>query len=479
MLNSIRNFSKTIFAKILLFIVIIPFVFWGMGGVFSSGNTNSLAKIDNINISTQEFIEHINALNINQEAIRENLDNEIVEELLSELISKKILEIQINELDINITKKNLANIIKKNPNFFDENNNFSRLKYEKFLLTNQIDAPTFERRLKERELQNNLFNFISGGIYSPLFLTKKLYENETKKIEIEYIDLKEIYGSKDSIKNNDVNKYIDKNENNLKQEFINYSYVKLTPADLIGSEEYNQIFFDKIDEIENKILTGNSLNQIVLEYKLEKKSKENVNVSSELTNIDNKILDLSSKSQIDIIDMNEFYLLYEIENIVKKLPDRNNDSFIKSVKDKIYQEKRINHNIELLQKINAKKFTDADFNKIVNSLKPHSFTDYISLQKNSELVISDSGTLMEETAILKTKSIMIRNSHERPEGMDTGTLLVSGLDKNNLSECINLIKKNNQQSKVPTDYLVDDFSKKISKIILSYFGYIKFFHKKN
>ncbi len=369
MLNSIRNFSKTIFAKILLVIVVIPFVFWGMGGVFSSGNTNSLAKIDNINISTQEFIEHINDLNINQEAIRENLDNEIVEELLSELISKKILEIQINELDINITEKNLANIIKKNPNFFDENNNFSRLKYEKFLLTNQIDAPTFERRLKERELQNNLFNFISGGIYSPLFLTKKLYENETKKIEIEYIDLKEIYGSKDSIKNNDVNKYIDKNENNLKQEFINYSYVKLTPTDLIGSEEYNQIFFDKIDEIENKILTGNSLSQIVLEYKLEKKSKENVNVSSELTNIDNKILDLSSKSQIDIIDMNEFYLLYEIENIVKKLPDRNNDSFIKSVKDKIYQEKRINHNIELLQKINAKKFTDADFNKIVNSDK--------------------------------------------------------------------------------------------------------------
>ena len=66
-----------------------------------------------------------------------------------------------------------------------------------------------------------------------------------------------------------------------------------------------------------------------------------------MTNIDNKILDLSSKSQIDIIDMNEFYLLYEIENIVKKLPDRNNDSFIKSIKDKIYQEKRINHNIEL------------------------------------------------------------------------------------------------------------------------------------
>ena len=93
MLNSIRNFSKTIFAKILLVIVVIPFVFWGMGGVFSSGNTNSLAKIDNINISTQEFIEHINGLNINQEAIRENIDNEIVAVSYTHLTLPTILRV--------------------------------------------------------------------------------------------------------------------------------------------------------------------------------------------------------------------------------------------------------------------------------------------------------------------------------------------------------------------------------------------------
>ena len=112
-------------------------------------------------------------------------DQVIVELTVKKEVSSTLLPDFVRVLDkVNITEKNLANIIKKNPNFFDENNNFSRLKYEKFLLTNQIDAPTFERRLKERELQNNLFNFISGGIYSPLFLTKKLYENETKKIEI-------------------------------------------------------------------------------------------------------------------------------------------------------------------------------------------------------------------------------------------------------------------------------------------------------
>ena len=74
----LEKFSKTKFAGILLvIIIIIPFVFWGMGGVFSSGNTNSFAKIDNINISTQDFIDYLNDLNINQETIRENLDNEI------------------------------------------------------------------------------------------------------------------------------------------------------------------------------------------------------------------------------------------------------------------------------------------------------------------------------------------------------------------------------------------------------------------
>ena len=92
MLNSIRNFSKTIYAKILLFIVVIPFVFWGMGGVFNSGNTNSLVKINEENVSTQDFIKHITEQKFNQEVIRKNIDNNIVEELLSELISKKILD---------------------------------------------------------------------------------------------------------------------------------------------------------------------------------------------------------------------------------------------------------------------------------------------------------------------------------------------------------------------------------------------------
>ena len=367
MLNSIRNFSKTIYAKILLFIVVIPFVFWGMGGVFNSGNTNSLAKIDNINLSTQEFIEHINDLRINQEIIRENLENNILEELLSELISKKILELQINELNINISEKNLANLIKKNSNFFDENKKFSRLKYEKFILSNNLDAPTFEKRLKERELQNSLFNFISGGIYSPSFLTKQLYEDQTKKIEIKYIDLKEAYGSKNNLTSNEIKNYIDNNNDKLEQDYFNYSYVKLTPIDLVGTDEYNQNFFDKIDEIENKILVGNSFEEIISEYKLEKISKQNINKIGDLSDIDQKIISSSDKNKIDIIDLKEFYLVYNIDDVVRKLPDINNEKFLKMVRERAYQEKKYNYNLELIQKLNSSSFTDVDFNNIINS----------------------------------------------------------------------------------------------------------------
>ena len=78
MLNNIRNFSKTWFAKILLVIIVIPFVFWGMGGVFSGGNTNIIAKINNQSISTQDFMNHLNSSRITLETIKDNLNNNIL-----------------------------------------------------------------------------------------------------------------------------------------------------------------------------------------------------------------------------------------------------------------------------------------------------------------------------------------------------------------------------------------------------------------
>ena len=74
MLSKLRGFSKSKLAGLLVGIIIIPFVFWGMGGVFSGGNNNSEAKINNKNISTKDFLEHINKSRLSEEIIKENLD---------------------------------------------------------------------------------------------------------------------------------------------------------------------------------------------------------------------------------------------------------------------------------------------------------------------------------------------------------------------------------------------------------------------
>ena len=153
MIGSFRNFAKTKFAGILVFIMIIPFVFWGMGSMFSSGNTNTLAKINKTNISTQEFIDYLNNSNIPQETIRQNLKNNIIEELLSNLVSTTLLDLEVKDFNLIISEKTLLKKIKENKNFLDENGNFQRIKYEKFLLENNQSAPQFEQRLKRRELK--------------------------------------------------------------------------------------------------------------------------------------------------------------------------------------------------------------------------------------------------------------------------------------------------------------------------------------
>ena len=70
MLDKLRNFSKGKLAGVLVGIIIIPFVFWGMGSVFSGGNSNNVAKINNETISTQDFINHINESRIDNDYIK-------------------------------------------------------------------------------------------------------------------------------------------------------------------------------------------------------------------------------------------------------------------------------------------------------------------------------------------------------------------------------------------------------------------------
>ena len=117
---------------------------------------------------------------------------------------------------------------------------------------------------------------------------------------------------------------------------------------------------------------------------------------------------------------------------------------------------------------------DIKVNPLINFMKPMGFFDYIKLQQEAKCVISDSGTITEESSILDFPAIMIRKAHERPEGMDEGTLIMSGLEKERVLESINVMVSQNKKftSNIIKDYNVENVSIKVTRIILSYIDYV-------
>ena len=107
------------------------------------------------------------------------------------------------------------------------------------------------------------------------------------------------------------------------------------------------------------------------------------------------------------------------------------------------------------------------FNSLIQFLKPFSFTDYNFLQMNSACVISDSGTISEESAILKFPAITIRNSMERPEAIDAGTIILSGFDPDIVLDSIKVaIEEGAKYTKICPEYEIDNCSMRVLKLIL-------------
>ena len=115
-------------------------------------------------------------------------------------------------------------------------------------------------------------------------------------------------------------------------------------------------------------------------------------------------------------------------------------------------------------------------NDLITFLKPLGFFDYIKLQLNAKCVISDSGTITEESSILSFPAIMIRAAHERPEGMDEGTVIISGITSDRILESLKVVISQHENKstsiKIINDYNVDNVSIKVVRIILSYIDYV-------
>ena len=381
MANSIVKLSKSFFIKLLVGIIILPFVFWGMGDVFSSGSQNVLVKIDNEKISAKEFVDYLNRLNLDKKQRMDLSKGDLFEKILSDYIGKKIIALEIENFGIKLTDKSLKNIITNDSNFM-EDNKFSRTKYEKFLLESNISAPLFEQNILEQEKKRQLLTYLSEGVNLPHFLIEEEFKKENQIKKIKFLELDEMYKNI-TIEENEIKEIYEKNKQFFSEKLKKIKYVELTPNIITGQDEFNESYFKKIDEIENEILDGKKLNEFVKELNLNLRTTEEINrLMKNKAGIVYKDINkaLFSKmfnknlNDLQIVNVNNKYFLSEIDSIqdiTKTLID-------KKVREVIIAQIKIKNIVENNTKI-AKEIVEGKFDN--NKLNSYALENKLQIKE--------------------------------------------------------------------------------------------------
>ena len=374
MLTSIGKFSKSFFVKLLVGIIILPFVFWGMGDVFRGGNQNVIASIDSEKISTQEFVDYLRRLNLNEEQIKNLPKTDLIEKILSEYIGKKVMALEISKLGIEVTDNSLRNIIKNDKIFFKENK-FSRTEYEKFLIKSGITALQFESNIVEQEKRRQFLSSLSGGIVIPEILVKKEYRKENQSKTIQYIDL-EKYHSKNKPSEKSKKELYERNKNIFFSEFKKIRYAEITPEKISGGKEFNKNFFKQLDVIENNVLDGQIFDDTVTANNLKIIEFDKINVRKENENkkkLDNlpdnlfkKIYNLKTPQSPEVINIDNKYYLAEIKEEEKKNRPMNDPEVLEALNAQLSFKQKIENNTSLAKDISLGAFADNNFKKFAD-----------------------------------------------------------------------------------------------------------------
>ena len=374
MATSIGKLSKSFFLKLLVGIIILPFVFWGMGDVFRGGNQNVIATVDSNKISTQEFINYINRLNLS-EAQRKNMSKtDLVEQILSDYIGKKVMSLEIENYGVKVTDGALRDIIKNDKSFF-KNDKFSRIEYEKFLIKSGVTAPQFEANIAEQEKRRQFLSSLAGGIVIPEMLVEKEFRKENQTKTIQFIDLKNFH-SKNKPNQESIKNLYEKNKNIFFTELKSIRYAEIKPELISGSKDYNENFFKQLDIIENNILDGQSFKETteannlkILEFNKINAKKENETknkIENLPDNLFKKIYNIKMLQSPEVINIEGKYYLAEIKDEEKKNRPMNDPEVLKALKAQLNFKEKIENNTSLAKDISLGAFAGDNFKKFAD-----------------------------------------------------------------------------------------------------------------
>ena len=427
MATSIGKLSKSFFIKLLVGIIILPFVFWGMGDVFRGGNQNVVATVESKKISTQEFINHLRQINLNEEQIENLPKTDLVEQILSQYIGRKVMALEIEKIGVVVNDNALRNIIKNDKLFF-KNNKFSRTEYEKFLIKSGISAPQFEANIVEQEKRRQFLSSLAGGIVIPETLIVQEFRKENQIKTIQYIDL-EKYHAKNRPAEEEIKKLYERNKNIFFVEFKSIQYAEIKPDLISGNSEYDEAFFKQLDIIENQVLDGKSFNETSKDNNLKIITFDKINAKKEdlnknkikniSDNLFNKIYNIKSVKSPKVINLEGKYYLAEIINIEKKNKLINDPEVQEALNAQLSFKNKIEKNTTIAKDIglgayegnNFKKFADENNLEIkdykLSSLKQNKIfgeglIKRIFLTKNDETNLITNSTLT-KTFLISTK----------------------------------------------------------------------------
>ena len=197
-------------------------------------------------------------------------------------------------------------------------------------------------------------------------------------------------------------------------------------------------------------LTGSPMNEVLGHYS-DKIIKSNILETLSLKSREFFIVSMHREENVDNIE-----ILKKTISILNKLVEEYDLPIIVSTHPRTRE------------RLNTKE--DFNINKKISFLKPFGFFDYIQLQKNAICVISDSGTISEESAILEFPAITLRNSMERPEALDAGSIILTGFNTNNVISSIKIVIEQYRENKIiksiPNEYLIDDTSQRVLNLII-------------